>query len=258
VDGGGGGGGAGGSGRDGGVLETGGVRSPSRSPSPSRETRERFGNRGYRARGERSAWVGPKRKGAPELDAKLRWGRNGTPPESEFSPPRRRVRYEETDASGEPTTRDVRASDANTAPASTDPKDPDPNRNPDPNLDPNPNPKRPEASPARSPEALVATTCVRLRGVLTRGDLEDATEAREILEDTEELCRGEFGALAARAKARGFAPEPLPDPPGVGEVFLRFEEVEAATRAVKNLRGRTFAGRTVDAAFASAETFEKV
>ena len=112
-------------------------------------------------------------------------------------------------------------------------------------------------SPARSPEALVATTCVRLRGVLTRGDLEDATEAREILEDTEELCRG-FGALAARAKARGPAPEPLPDPPGVGEVFLRFEEVDAATRAVKNLRGRTFAGRTVDAAFVSAETFEEV
>ena len=103
------------------------------------------------------------------------------------------------------------------------------------------------------------THCVHhyVKGMVTRDVLLDPTEAREILEDTEEECRG-FGSLV-----RVLMPLPLPlplpagesegqsDPPGVGEVLLHFADVASARRAQRSLNRRKFADRLVTAVFVS-------
>ena len=91
--------------------------------------------------------------------------------------------------------------------------------------------------------------------MVTRDELLDPTEAREILEDTEEECRG-FGSLV-----RVLMPLPLPlpagesegqsDPPGVGEVLLHFADVASARMAQRSLNRRKFADRLVAAVFVS-------
>ena len=91
--------------------------------------------------------------------------------------------------------------------------------------------------------------CIRDR------ELTDPTEAREILEDTQEECAG-FGELE-----RVVMPLPgqtrLEDPAGVGEVFLLFADAEGAARAVRSLNGRKFADRVVSAGFITRAEFDK-
>ena len=100
-----------------------------------------------------------------------------------------------------------------------------------------------------------ASECVRLTNMVTREELTDPTEAREILEDTQEECAG-FGALT-----RVVMPLPrrtrLEDPAGVGEVFLLFADAEGAARAVRSLNGRKFADRVVSAGFITRAEFDK-
>jgi splicing factor U2AF subunit len=98
----------------------------------------------------------------------------------------------------------------------------------------------------------VETPYVRLKGMVTRDELLDPQEAKEILEDTEEECRG-FGSLVKLLM-------PLPaaeglDPPGVGEVLLHFADVDSARRAQRSLNGRKFADRLVAAVFVSEAEF---
>tara|TARA_B100001758_G_C17877235_1_gene336986 strand:+ start:96 stop:380 length:285 start_codon:yes stop_codon:yes gene_type:complete len=91
--------------------------------------------------------------------------------------------------------------------------------------------------------------------MVTREELTDPTEAREILEDTQEECAG-FGKLE-----RVVMPLPrqtrLEDPAGVGEVFLLFADTEGAARAVRSLNGRKFADRVVSAGFITRAEFDK-
>ena len=100
-----------------------------------------------------------------------------------------------------------------------------------------------------------ASECVRLANMVTREELTDPTEAREILEDTQEECAG-FGKLE-----RVVMPLPrqtrLEDPAGVGEVFLLFADTEGAARAVRSLNGRKFADRVVSAGFITRAEFDK-
>jgi len=103
------------------------------------------------------------------------------------------------------------------------------------------------------------TPCVRLKGMVTRGELLDPKEAAEILEDTEEECRG-FGSLVKvlmPLPGAGPGAGPGADPPGVGEVLLRFADVESARRAQRSLNGRKFADRMVGATFVSEAEFNE-
>ena len=93
---------------------------------------------------------------------------------------------------------------------------------------------------------------------VTSEELTDPVEAREILEDTQEECAG-FGKLTRvlMPLPKGEGSSWLEDPAGVGEVFLLFEEIEGARRAVKSLNGRKFADRVVAAGFITRSEFDK-
>ena len=116
------------------------------------------------------------------------------------------------------------------------------------------------STPGFAPGSLpgTETECVRLTNMVTREELTDPTEAREILEDTQEECAG-FGKLTRvlMPLPKGEGSSWLEDPAGVGEVFLLFEEIEGARRAVKSLNGRKFADRVVAAGFITRSEFDK-
>ena len=116
------------------------------------------------------------------------------------------------------------------------------------------------SAPGFAPGSLpgTETECVRLTNMVTREELTDPTEAREILEDTQEECAG-FGKLTRvlMPLPKGEGSSWLEDPAGVGEVFLLFEEIEGARRAVKSLNGRKFADRVVAAGFITRSEFDK-
>jgi splicing factor U2AF subunit len=102
-----------------------------------------------------------------------------------------------------------------------------------------------------------ARACVRLRGMTTRRALQDASEARELVRDTREVC-SDFGKVVSV-----FAPRPHPggdpslDPAGVGELYLRFDAAAGAAAARAALDGREFDGNVVRASFMSTALFEK-
>jgi len=102
-----------------------------------------------------------------------------------------------------------------------------------------------------------ARACVRLRGMTTRRALQDASEARELVRDTREVC-SDFGKVVSV-----FAPRPHPggdpslDPAGVGELYLRFDAAAGAAAARAALDGREFDGNVVRASFVSTALFEK-
>ena len=116
------------------------------------------------------------------------------------------------------------------------------------------------SAPGFAPGSLpgTETECVRLTNMVTREELTDPVEAREILEDTQEECAG-FGKLTRvlMPLPKGEGSSWLEDPAGVGEVFLLFEEIEGARRAVKSLNGRKFADRVVAAGFITRSEFDK-
>ncbi|CAN0542196.1 unnamed protein product, partial [Scytosiphon promiscuus] len=51
-------------------------------------------------------------------------------------------------------------------------------------------------------------------------------------------------------------PEKGKDVPGVGEIFVEFEDVDGATKGRKALAGRKFGGKAVKATFYPLDLFE--
>jgi hypothetical protein len=93
-----------------------------------------------------------------------------------------------------------------------------------------------------------SSSVVVLRGLTTREELMDPSEAEEIEKETALECAA-FGEVR---EVRVVRPNPLGeafDPEDVGFVFLRFADDAAAERAQKSLHGRTFADRPVVAEF---------
>ena len=89
-----------------------------------------------------------------------------------------------------------------------------------------------------------SSSFVVLRGLTTREELMDPSEAEEIEKETALECAA-FGEVR---EVRVVRPNPLGeafDPEDVGFVFLRFADDAAAERARKSLHGRTFADRPV-------------
>jgi splicing factor U2AF subunit len=84
------------------------------------------------------------------------------------------------------------------------------------------------------------TRIVQLKNMLTMDDLESDEDYSEVMEETREEC-GEFGHLKKIVIPRR----------GVGatKIFLEYETIEDAAKAIKALAGRTFDGRTIDAAY---------
>ena len=94
-------------------------------------------------------------------------------------------------------------------------------------------------APAAVP-AAVPTRVVELKQMLTQQDLEDDEEYNDILEDTRDECSS-FGTLKNIVIPRSG--------PGATKIFLEYLSAEDAGKAIAGLRGRTFDGRQVGAAY---------
>ena len=97
--------------------------------------------------------------------------------------------------------------------------------------------------------AVTTSAVVELQHMLTAQDLEDPDEYQDILEDTREEC-GQFGTLKSVVI-------PRKGEPGATKVFLEYETVEEAGKALEGLQGRTFDGRLVEAAYFDMDRFRK-
>ncbi|KAJ2959135.1 hypothetical protein NQZ79_g5353 [Umbelopsis isabellina] len=97
-----------------------------------------------------------------------------------------------------------------------------------------------------------ATKVVQLMNMVLPEELEDPTEYQEIWEDVQEEC-SKFGNLVEMKIPR---PQEGKTVPGLGMIFIRYENNEDALTALKALAGRKFADRTVLATFYEESKFE--
>lgn len=90
---------------------------------------------------------------------------------------------------------------------------------------------------------------VELRNMLTMDDLAVEQEYQEILEDTRDEC-SQFGSLQTVLI-------PKANEPGATKIYLEYGSNGDAGTAIKALAGRTFDGRSVEAAYFDEEKFAK-
>ncbi|MCL7033397.1 hypothetical protein MKW94_021585, partial [Papaver nudicaule] len=92
----------------------------------------------------------------------------------------------------------------------------------------------------------VPTKVVCLTEVVSADELKDDEEYEDILEDMR-LEGGKFGTLVNIVIPR---PQPNGEPsPGLGKVFLEYNDVEGSSKARSGLNGRRFGGNQVVAVF---------
>lgn len=97
------------------------------------------------------------------------------------------------------------------------------------------------------PELQVAqTTIVEIKSMLTAADFESSDEYEEILEDTKDEC-SQFGVLKSVVIPKSG--------PGFTKVFLEYNNVDEAAKAINGLAGRTFDGRRVAATYFDVTKF---
>lgn len=102
-------------------------------------------------------------------------------------------------------------------------------------------------APAETPTKVLC-----LNQAISADDLKDDEEYEEILDDMRDEC-GKFGSLV-----KIIIPRPNSNgewPPGVGKVFLEYNDIESCVNARNALNGRKFGGNTVSAMYYSEETF---
>lgn len=110
-------------------------------------------------------------------------------------------------------------------------------------------PPPPMIAPANPPSEVVSFTNMGI----TEEELADDEEYENILEDMHEEC-GKHGKIIAVVVPR---PSKTGETvTGIGRVFVRYESVDAATKARDALNGRRFGGNTVKADFISVDAFD--
>jgi splicing factor U2AF subunit len=87
--------------------------------------------------------------------------------------------------------------------------------------------------------------------MVTPEDLASDEDYNDIIEDTREEC-GRFGAVLNVAIPRG-QPGAVP---GVGFVFVEFQDPHAAQQSAMALGARTFDGKRVEATFYDEQRFQ--
>ncbi|KAJ8097834.1 hypothetical protein POJ06DRAFT_297029 [Lipomyces tetrasporus] len=106
---------------------------------------------------------------------------------------------------------------------------------------------------ANSTSAHGTTRILQLLNMIVPEDLNDDDEYEDIRADVREECE-KFGKIVDLKIPRPTASNKAPL--GVGKIFVRFEEEEACTAALKSLAGRKFADRTVVTTFFPEENYE--
>ncbi len=109
------------------------------------------------------------------------------------------------------------------------------------------------------PEAASATKIMshvlRLANMVTRQELADEEEYDDIVDDIREEIEDKYGTLRSVIVPKPASAGPPADPPGVGLVFVDFQDQAAAQKAQSVLNGRMFADRTVQASFFDQAAF---
>jgi hypothetical protein len=91
------------------------------------------------------------------------------------------------------------------------------------------------------PQGEPSSRIVELRNMLTMQDLQVEAEYQEIMADTREEC-GQFGDLKELIIPRA-------NETGATKIFLEYSSPQDAAKAIQNLAGRTFDGRSVEASY---------
>lgn len=97
---------------------------------------------------------------------------------------------------------------------------------------------------------MAPTEVIQLGNMVQESELEDDTEFSELKEDIEEEC-SKYGAIVSLV-----IPRPQDNMPGVGKVFIRFENIAGAVTATKALKGRKFGGNVVAVSYMPLDDFE--
>lgn len=105
--------------------------------------------------------------------------------------------------------------------------------------------------PVRSAQSFVPTTVIRLAYMTTREELVDDDEVHDLRLDVEEECTKYGGVVSVHIPRP--AADPANDPPGVGLIFVQFDNVFSSAGAIRALHGRLFNGNHVNATFYSEE-----
>lgn len=108
----------------------------------------------------------------------------------------------------------------------------------------------PAGAAATATEQQTPTRIVELRNMVTRQDLADDSDYAEIVEDTQQEC-SQFGQLVRVVIPRGVNEGEEP------RVYLEYSTPEDAASAIRELQGRTFDGRQVQASFYDEEKFSR-
>jgi splicing factor U2AF 65 kDa subunit len=100
-------------------------------------------------------------------------------------------------------------------------------------------------APSRPP-----TRIVEIRNMVTKQDIDDDQEYADIVEDTQQEC-SQFGQLLRVIIPRDKSSSADP------RVFLEYSNSDEASAAIRELQGRTFDGRQVQAAFFDEDQFTR-
>jgi len=95
-------------------------------------------------------------------------------------------------------------------------------------------------------DTSLATRVVMLENMLADDDLEKDDEYQDIMEDTKEECQT-FGYLINIQMPR--------TGPGKGKIYLEYKTKDDAANAIRQLGGRTFDGKKVEATYFNEEKF---
>ncbi|OQS02136.1 splicing factor U2af large subunit [Thraustotheca clavata] len=107
----------------------------------------------------------------------------------------------------------------------------------------------PEYNP-NAPHERAPTEVIELGNMVQESELEDEETFNELKEDIEEEC-SKYGSIVSLV-----IPRPQDGIPGVGKVFIRFENIAGAVTALKALKGRKFGGNVVAVSYIDVDDFE--
>ncbi|KAJ0393946.1 hypothetical protein P43SY_007756 [Pythium insidiosum] len=105
----------------------------------------------------------------------------------------------------------------------------------------------------RAPHGANASVVVKMENMISADELVDDEEFADLKEDVEEECK-RFGTVVTTEIPR---PKNGQSVPGVGNVFVRFDNENEAAAAIKALSGRKFGGKVVQVGYFPLDKFEQ-
>lgn len=98
----------------------------------------------------------------------------------------------------------------------------------------------PEITRPNIPQSMV-TRCVLLKNMFDPEEESDPNWDKELADEVKKECENSYGEVLALKV----------EPDSAGEIYIRFDAVEIAARAIAGLNGRYFGGKPISATFIS-------